>query len=197
MHILTVFDHPNPQSFCAAVAEVFERGALDAGHQVERADLNAEGFDPRWTMADAEADGTTPPPADVQREQARIARADAICLVFPLFWWGMPAMTKGWIDRVWSWGWAYDQLDDPNRSLQPTRPGLLLVPAGAGANRITANGYEEALNRAWLTGTFGYFGFSPRRLELLAGSEGSPERRDALLARCYQHGLSMAQMEPC
>ena len=74
-------------------------GAIAAGHTVELADLHAEGFDPRWTMADITADDGGPIPADVAREQARIGRADAICLVFPLFGWGMPSTIKGWVDR--------------------------------------------------------------------------------------------------
>ena len=159
-------------------------GAETSGHTVELADLHGEGFDPRWSMADV---NDTPQPA-LQHEQARIARAEALCLVFPLFWWGMPAMTKGWMDRVFSWGWAYAQLADPEQSLQPSRPGLLLVPAGARSDEMEATGYAAALDTAWMKGTFGYFGLSPRRLELLCGSKGSPDRRAALLKRAFQAG---------
>lgn len=192
MHILTVLDHPNPKSFSAAVAQQFMEGAEGAGHSVELADLNGEAFDPRWTMADIESESGMPPP-DVAREQDRIARADAICLVFPLFWWGMPAVTKGWVDRVWSWGWAYDQLDDPEKSLQRPRSGLLLIPAGARSDEMEAGGYTAALDTAWTKGTFGYFGFSPRRMELLCGSTGSEPRRLALLERAYECGATMPE----
>ncbi|WP_127112264.1 NAD(P)H-dependent oxidoreductase [Shimia sediminis] len=192
MHVLTVLDHPDPNSFSAAVAHAFMAGATRAGHTVELADLNAEGFDPRWSLADIEADGSPEQiPPDVALEQARIARADAICMVFPLFWWGMPAVTKGWVDRVWSWGWAYDQLDDPNLSCQRPRSGVLLVPAGARSDEMAEKGYASALETAWIDGTFGYFGFSPRRLELLYGSTGSPERRQGLLQRSHEIGLGL------
>jgi len=191
MHVLTVLDHPNPKSFSAAVAAAFMDGARAAGHSTELADLHAEGFDPRWTMADIEDDGRATSRADIAVEQARISRADAICLVFPLFWWGMPAMTKGWIDRVFGWGWAYDQLDDPEGSLLPTRPGVLLVPAGARSDEIEEQGYRAALETAWIKGTFGYFGLAPRALELLCGADGSPQRRQALLERSYQVGLTL------
>ena len=191
MHILTVLDHPNPESFSAAIAKSFMEGAQSVGHTVELADLHAERFDPRWTMADAEADGDTSAMEDVVQEQARIARADAICLVFPLFWWGMPSMTKGWVDRVWSWGWAYDQLDDPEGSLQRKRPGVLLVPAGARSDEMEEKGYRLALETAWIRGTFGYFGVTPRKLELRCGADGSKERRDDLLTRSYQTGRAL------
>ncbi len=195
MHVLTVLDHPNPKSFSAAVAHKFMEGAKSAGHSVELADLHSEDFDPRWTMADIEADGQADAPEDVVKEQARIARCDAICLVFPLYWWGMPSMTKGWIDRVWSWGWAYDQLDDPEKSLQRSRPGVLLVPAGAPSYEVENEGITDALEATWMKGTFGYFGFAPRKLELLCGSNGSLKRRRALLERSCQIGLSLQSFQ--
>lgn len=191
MHVLTVIDHPNPNSFSHAVATLFMAGAEAAGHSTEPADLHAEGFNPLWTMADSESNGVTNVPADVIREQARIARADAICLIFPLFWWGMPAMTKGWIDRVWSWGWAYDQLDDSEKSLQRNRSGLLLIPAGARSDEVEGKGYRAALDTCWTKGTFGFFGFSPRRMELLYGSKGSEPRRKALLQQSYDCGITL------
>lgn len=193
VHVLTVLDHPDLTSFSAAVAKEFMAGAVASGHTVELADLHAEGFDPRFSMRDVERDRNAPTAADVVKEQERIARADAVCLVFPLFWWGMPSMTKGWVDRVWTWGWAYDQLDDPEKSLQRPRTGVLLVPAGARSDEMEQAGYLSALETAWIKGTFGYFGMSPRKLEVLYGSTGSPERRKALLQRSYKIG---AELEP-
>jgi len=191
MHVLTVLDHPDPDAFSAAVPHHFMQGALAAGHSAELADLNAEGFDPRWTLSDITANDGGAAPADVQCEQARIARADAICLVFPLFWWGMPSMTKGWVDRVWHWGWAYDQLDDPETSLQRPRTGVLLALAGARSDMMETEGYQAALETAWTKGTFGYFGFAKRRLDVLHGSTGSEPWRQLLLERAYQAGFKL------
>lgn len=196
MHVLTVLDHPNPTSFSAAVAQRFMEGAQAADHTVELADLHAEDFNPLWSMEDIERDAQARDPADVVAEQARIERADALCLVFPLFWWGMPSMMKGWVDRVWTWGWAYDQLDDPNRSLLRPRSGVLLVPAGARSDEMDAAGYKAALETVWMNGTFGYFGLSPRRLEVLNGSSGSDARRQALLDRSYDAGFKLLPPDP-
>lgn len=192
MHVLTVLDHPDPQSFSAAAAQHFMNGAQDAGHTTELADLHTEGFDPRWTMDDVNGSAQ----ADILAEQARIERADAICLVFPLFWWGMPAMTKGWVDRVWTWGWAYDQLDDRELSMQKNRTGVLLVPAGARSDEMEQEGYTAALETAWTQGTFGYFGISPRRIQLLCGSTGSADRRENLFKRCHEAGLTLPPPTP-
>lgn len=191
MHVLTILDHPDKNSFSAAIAREFCAGAETAGHTTELADLHAENFDPRWSLADIEGDRSGDVPKDIRAEQDRIERADAIGFVFPLFWWGMPAMTKGWMDRVWSWGWAYDQLDDPEKSLQKPRTGVLLVPAGARSDEMQELGYTSAIETAWIDGTFGYFGFTSRELILLNGSKGSKPRRQALLERAFIAGASL------
>lgn len=192
MHVLTILDHPDPKSFSAAVANAFHDGAQSVGHTVELADLHAEGFDPRWSMADIAANDVGIAPCDVREQQDRIARADVVGFVFPLFWWGMPAMTKGWIDRVWSWGWAYDQLEDPEISLQRPRTAILLVPAGAKSDEMDERGYKAAIETAWIDGTLGYFGFKHRELILLNGSKGSDARRSALLQSAYDAGVGIA-----
>ena len=134
-----------------------------------------------------------PMPSDVLAEQARIERADAICLVFPLFWWGMPAMMKGWVDRVWSWGWAYNQTDDDEKSMQRDRTGVFLVPAGQSPQGMAVGGYEAAMETLWMKGTCGYFGFSPRKLAFLYGATGSAPRRERLLEQAWEIGNTLPQ----
>ncbi|WP_282077226.1 NAD(P)H-dependent oxidoreductase [Epibacterium ulvae] len=194
MHVLTILDHPDQTSFCTAIAQRFMDGVITSGHTVECADLHAEGFNPLWQQNDITPGHDPVAEAALQREQARITRANALCFVFPLFWWGMPAMTKGWMDRVFQWGWAYDQLSDPNTSLLKPRPTLLLVPAGARSDEIETKGYRTALETIWLQGTLGYFGCNPRKLELLCGSEGSDTRRQKLLQTSFHAGKSICKL---
>jgi len=189
MHILVVLSHPDTKSFSHAIAQRFMDGVLEAGHTCEFADLHAEGFNPCWSLEDIENDGTSPP-EDIQREQARIEKCDTVCFVFPLFWFGMPAMLKGWIDRVWSWGWAYDQLDDHNKSLQKDRTAIMLIPAGANPNSWEPYAdIEKSMLNIWETGTLGYFGFKNKQIHILSGSTGSQERRKNILDRAYKAGL--------
>ncbi|SCZ65355.1 NAD(P)H dehydrogenase (quinone) [Epibacterium ulvae] len=193
MHVLTILDHPNPNSFSAAVAQRFMAGAKTAGHTTECADLHAEGFDPVWRQSDITPDPDHPAQAALHREQNRITRADALCFVFPLYWWGMPAMTKGWMDRVFQWDWAYNQLSDPNASLLKPRPTVLLVPAGSRSDELETKGYRSALETIWFKGTFGYFGCTPRKLELLCGAKGSDDRRQTLLATSFRTGKNIGK----
>lgn len=196
MHVLIVIDHPDPNSFTHSAAQRFAQGAEAAAHTTELADLHAEGFNPLWTIADINTDGPENVAPDIAVEQARVARADAICLAFPLFWWGMPSMMKGWTDRVFSWGWAYDQLKDTEGSLLRPRTGVLLVPAGARSDGMEQAGLTAALETIWMQETFGFFGFSPRKLALLHGSKGSEARRAALLQRAHELGRTLQPPEP-
>ena len=192
MHVLIVIDHPDQNSLTHALAQRFAEGLDKKGHSFEFADLHAEGFDPRWSKADIEADAGKDTPPDILQEQTRIDQCDAVCMAFPLFWFGMPAMLKGWLDRVWSWGWAYNQLEDHNKSLQKPRKAILLVPSGANPNAWEPYPkIEKAMNDIWCVGTLGYFGFEEKEVHILNGSTGSEERRLGLLQRAYDAGLQL------
>jgi NAD(P)H dehydrogenase (quinone) len=170
MHVLAVLCHPNPRSFSHAVAEQFVDGARSAGHSVELADLYAELFDPVLTERDLQQFDGIAMPDDVRHEQARIERSDALCLIFPMWWYGMPAMMKGWFDRVWSAGWAYEWKHDPEGSLLAPRPCTMLIPMGASDNQLTRWGYREEIEHLWRYGVLGYCGVDPIRIELLTDS---------------------------
>lgn len=102
MRVLLVHCHPRTDSFSAALAEAAQATLLAAGHEVERRDLYAEGFPPAVT---AEAHATYMDFAanrrGVEDDVAQLQRAEALLLVYPTWWYGMPALLKGWFDRVW------------------------------------------------------------------------------------------------
>ncbi|MFJ7792718.1 NAD(P)H-dependent oxidoreductase [Pseudomonas sp. NPDC096950] len=175
MHALIVVAHPNPQSLTHSLARQIAEGltSADSSNTYEIADLSAQGFDPRFGTADmAVHHREAPPPADVLAEQARIERADALVLVYPVFWWSMPALLKGWIDRVFSNGWAFDfSLDKPFvQKLGHLRVHLVGV-GGADAGSFTRHGYDEAMKTQIDHGIFEYCGARVVTSELLLDSE--------------------------
>jgi NAD(P)H dehydrogenase (quinone) len=158
MHVLAVFAHPRRDSYSGAILDNFCDGVRSQGHVVEVADLYREGFDPRLRPEDyAQFEGRTMP-ADVLAEQARVERADGLAFVFPVWWWSFPAMLKGWIDRVWSSGWAYSFSPGRSRGLLPDRPTILLCVAGSRASTYRKYGYDEAMRVQIEVGTLGYCG---------------------------------------
>lgn len=127
---------------------------------VEIVDLAAEGFDPRFTVADRRTyltGGHVTP--DVIAEQRRVDGADHLVLVFPVYWWSMPAQLKGWIDRVFVNGWAFTI--DPEYGIRRNlgRLTIHLIPvAGDDAGVYERHGYEQALRTQIEHGIIDYCG---------------------------------------
>ena len=107
-NVLVITSNPEPSSMTNATGEAFAEGAGAQGARTELIDLYGIGFDPVYTAADrAHYLGRGPMPEDVAALQARLAEADVIAIVFPVYWYTMPAMVKGLFDRVICRDFAY------------------------------------------------------------------------------------------
>jgi NAD(P)H dehydrogenase (quinone) len=123
MNVLLVYAHPEPRSLNGALRDFTIERLAAAGHTVEVSDLYAM----NW-KAVLDAEDTTAPldagrfdasldskhayknglqSADIAREQQKLMRADMVILQFPLWWFSMPAILKGWVERVYAYGFAY------------------------------------------------------------------------------------------
>lgn len=188
MHALIVVAHPDPASLTHAVAAQVAEGVAQsgAGHSSEIADLAAEGFDPRFGTTDVAVHlRTAASPADVLAEQARIDRADALVLVYPVYWWSMPALLKGWIDRVFTNGWAYDESAAGGLVKRLRRlPVHLIAIGGADLRTYARHGYFGAMKTQIDHGIFDYCGARVVTSELLLESPNpvAPSRLDAAQA---------------
>lgn len=150
MHALIVFSHPEPASFSGTLKDVAVETLGRRGHTVEVSDLYGEGFDPAEgprhyergidagpfsALAEqrrASQEGSLP--ADVQREIARLERADLVILQFPLWWHAQPAMLKGWFDRVFVSGGLYTSRMRYDAGYFRGKRALLSVTSGAPAS---------------------------------------------------------------
>jgi putative NADPH-quinone reductase len=102
MRVLVVYCHPCPESFNAAIRDKVLLALRDTGHQVHLTDLYAEGFDPVMSADERRGYHT---PVENERPVAdhleRLRWAEGLVIVYPTWWYGPPAMLKGWLDRVW------------------------------------------------------------------------------------------------
>lgn len=108
MKTAIIFNHPYSGSYCNAILESVTRGLQKAGHTIDVLHLDNEGFNPVMTAADlkgfVESKAVDP---KVLEYQQRLQDAGHLIFIFPIWWELMPAMTKGFIDKVIYPGIAY------------------------------------------------------------------------------------------
>ena len=113
MRVLVIYCHPVAESFGAAAHRTVLEALIEAGHEVTDVDLYAENFDPVMSRQERlDYLNTDRNDRPVKRYDEQLAAADAIVLVYPAWWYGMPAMLKGYFDRVWLPGVAFDVTPD-------------------------------------------------------------------------------------
>ena len=130
MKVLIVYAHPNPSSLNAALKDHAVAVLGKEGHEVQVSDLyamkwkvvtDADDFPARTDssplnviLAQGEAYQARNQAKDIAAEQGKLLWADAVVFQFPLWWFGVPAILKGWIERVYAFGFAYGYKDGTN-----------------------------------------------------------------------------------
>lgn len=138
MKALVVYCHPRESSFTAAVRDLVVDKLRAAGADIRLTDLYAQNFDPILTAAEHECyldcpDNCRPVAEDV----ADLRWCDTLIFVYPTWWYGLPAVLKGWLDRVFLPDVAFLMPDSENA---PIRPGL---------NHITRLGVFTTCGASW------------------------------------------------
>ncbi|MGI9450610.1 MAG: NAD(P)H-dependent oxidoreductase [Geminicoccaceae bacterium] len=113
MRILVVYAHPVETSFSAAVHQKVIEKLRERGHEVRDLDLYAEGFDPVLSRAERvayEIDGDHRKAIEAHVE--RIKWAEGLVFVYPTWWYGLPAIMKGWLERIWLPGITFELPQD-------------------------------------------------------------------------------------
>lgn len=225
MRILWVSAHPDPQSLNGQLRDAVLPRLSALGHQVVESDLYAMGWDPVVSHADVAGPSPTPgePTSDwqatayrgdalhpeIRREQDKLCRADLVVLQFPLWWYGPPAILKGWFDRILVNGFAFGVVDPATGHVRKYgdgglvgRRGLAVVTAGdrpgALADRGISGHIEDVL---WplLHGTFHYTGMAPLRPHLLSSVghwESAAERFEREVDQLVERVDGAADEEP-
>jgi NAD(P)H dehydrogenase (quinone) len=113
---LVVLCHPVSESFVSALATTVVEGRRARGDEVRVIDLHGENFDPLLSLADWQAKEDPSYAQTAHREHVELLQwATSLVLVYPTWFGGFPAMLKGWLDRVWAIGVAYELPPDRSR----------------------------------------------------------------------------------
>ncbi|PWF24700.1 NAD(P)H dehydrogenase [Corticimicrobacter populi] len=170
MNVLLVHAHPEPHSLNGSLAHFTVQHLQHSGHGVQVSDLYAmqwkatldtgddlafragEHFDPSANSKRAYDTGMQS--ADITHEQEKLRWADAVILQFPLWWFSMPAILKGWIDRVYACGFAYGVGEHSDthwgdrygEGLLSGKRAMLVITAGGWASHYAPRGINGAMD---------------------------------------------------
>lgn len=216
MKVLLVYAHPEPQSFGAALRERSMQALRVAGHTVQVSDLYAMGFEPvarasdftqrRFPQAlqyDREQKHAVAHQAfvpDIQAEIDKLLWCDLLVLQFPLWWFSVPAILKGWIDRVLVNGVAYGAGRRLETGGLKGRSAMLVVTTGCYPEMMAPDGLLGDLNVVLWPLQFGTFAYTGMRvLPPFVGwsiQYSTPEQRGQMLDDCAAHMSRVEQTQP-
>jgi len=158
MRVLIVYAHPNPSSFNHAMLEYCQRGLLAGGHEVRVKDLYAEQFNPVLQASDLATLQTGNIPAKIAHEQEALLWAEGLVFIYPLWWFGRPAILKGWFDHVLTNGVAFGYSAAGQQGLLTHQKALVLITAGSDQTFFQQANAEQLIYRPMTEGTLAFCG---------------------------------------
>jgi NAD(P)H dehydrogenase (quinone) len=215
MKVLIVFAHPEPNSFNGAMLRTAEDTLRAPEFELRVSNLHAMEFNPvpgrhdftsravdevfsyqseqmhaheRGTFAD-----------DVRLEQEKLLWADLLILQFPLWWFGMPAILKGWVDRVLAYGFAYGGGRWYDSGVLRDKRGMLALTTGGPASAYAEDGLQGSIETILFPIHHGVLQFVG--LQVLppfvaySAESASEEGRERVLA-AYAKRLRSARTDP-
>ncbi len=190
MHAHIVLAHPEKESFNTHLSDISQQVLSAAGSQTTLSNLYAMDFDPRegphhyssrkdpkvfhaQTEQRFNADNNTLPP-EVEAETQHLLDCDLLVVHFPLWWFGMPAILKGWIDRVFVYGKMYRSVMRYDKGICAGKKMIACVTTGATEDSCSHNGKEgDTRLHLWpILYAFRYLGFDVLQPEIFHGVGG-------------------------
>jgi putative NADPH-quinone reductase len=156
---LVVYCHPSSTSFAAAARDRVVAGLEASGTRVRLTDLYGEGFTPELSADEHAAHLDPGVDPSIASHAENLMWCDTLVLVYPTWWSGQPAMLKGWFDRVWASGVAWELPEEANR-LAPRLRNIRRIVA------VTTHG-------------------SPKHVNMIQGESGKRTMTRSLRAMCH------------
>jgi putative NADPH-quinone reductase len=186
--VLMLLGHLRTGSFCHALARAWRRGAERAGVELQELELAGLRFDLNVTTRHF-ADQPVEP--DIARARALIARAEHLVLVYPSWWGTMPALLKGFLDRVLAPGFAFAEDGSGFAPLLSGRTAELVTTMDT-PGWVWRWIYGAPGDKAMVRATLGFCGIKVAHIERCGLiKESTPEQRRAWLARVEQRGAAL------
>jgi len=159
MKHLIIYAHPNQESLNGQFKQAIEKILEQQKQDVIVRDLYTLGFDPVLSLEDMTGQRKGIVNELIKNEQEYIKWADIVTFIYPIWWTGMPAIMKGYIDRVFSYGFAYRYDQGIQKGLLTGKQAIILNTHGKSNEEYSTIGMDKALLLTSDKGIYTYCGF--------------------------------------
>ncbi|MEI7487430.1 MAG: NAD(P)H-dependent oxidoreductase [Chryseobacterium sp.] len=159
MKHLIIYAHRNENSLNHHLLETVIESLESEKHEIVIRDLNMINYNPVLSLEDMQGQRMGKVSDDIKTEQDYISWAEHITFIYPIWWTGMPAIMKGYIDRVFSYGFAYRYDQGVQKGLLTDKQTVIINTHGKSNEEYERIGMDKALSLTSDKGIFTYCGF--------------------------------------
>lgn len=163
MRHLVIYAHPNQDSLNSQLKETVVQQLEEQRHDIIIRDLYELNFNPILSLNDITGQLSGESDEEIIREQKFIAWADAITFIHPIWWTGLPAILKGYIDRVFTYGFAYRYDKGVQKGLLEGKQTIIINTQGKSHQEYQDLGMDKALKLTSETGIYTYCGLAIKK----------------------------------
>ena len=187
MKTLIIYNHPHEGSFCSAIRDAVISGLDVGGHEYKVIDLDKDGFDPVMREKDLSAfvQASRNPGKEIEGLDTlvevyvnKMRWAERIVMIFPIWWMTMPAMTKGFIDKVIFPGVAYKMAGSRLQSTLNNLKQVVIITTMNTPADVYRDEFNNSLEGSLIKGTFNKIGIHDIKwISLNMVSQSGDEKR--------------------
>ncbi len=170
MKIKIILCHPNSESLCASIAESLRGTLTAAGHETTNENLYDTDFDPVLRLEELEMVARHEVAPEVLHYQEQIKSVDALVFVYPVWWFDRPALLKGWFDRTFTRGFAFDYGAKGVEGKLGHLKAFVVQVAGGSEGVYQTGNLLEVIQNDMAIGTLGFSGVREVQMYTLMGS---------------------------
>lgn len=188
MRTLIIMGHPDKKSLCAGLADHYEKGAREKGGDVARLNISDLSFNPNLKNGYRLIQNLEP---DLQEAQRLIKWANHIVFVFPVWWGSVPALLKGFLDRLLLPGFAFKYRENSHAwdKLLTGRSARLIVTSDAPVWWMYLTYFHPAVNMM-KKAVLEFCGISPVTVMSFGSvKDASEKKREGMLYKAFRAGL--------
>ncbi|UZR96404.1 NAD(P)H-dependent oxidoreductase [Chondrinema litorale] len=188
MKHLIIFAHPNSKSLNGLLKQSVVNFLAENNHEVILRDLYQQSFNPILSLDDMAGQRMGQVTEEIKKEQEYIEWVEVITFIYPIWWTGLPVMMKGYIERVFSYGFAYRYDEGIQKGLLKNKQAVIINTHGKSHAEYNAIGMDKALELTSDKGIFTYCGLAIKKHVFL---EKADKANAEVIAKWKQNILSV------